>query len=326
MAQSVKIITKDAQALLRTTRKYSIKQVSPGLYYHFGVEEGIISSPLKKCPIDDLSSTTLNLHINIDGLPLTKNSCSQFWPIWDTKRLSSTPPFLIGCYHGYSKPDSANAFLENFVADINICLCNGIDFNGRTFHIKLEAITCDAPARAFVKNIKGHNGYFGCDRCTQEGEHVQNRMTFPETHSRLRTNACFQSRTNEAHHTGDSILENVEGIDMIRDFPQDYMHLAYLGVMRKLVLLWLRGKLPVRLSSRQTGRISNDSLKLRKFIPQEFARKPRGLKEIDRWKSTEFRQLLLYTGPLVLKESLPKNTSLISWLLIVPLEYPSVQN
>lgn len=30
----------------------------------------------------------------------------------------------------------------------------------------------DAPARAFLKCIKGHSGYFSCERCTEEGVYV----------------------------------------------------------------------------------------------------------------------------------------------------------
>ncbi len=94
---------------------------------------------------------------------------------------------------------------------------------------------------------------------------------------------------------------------MINVFPYEYMHLVCLGVMRKLLFLWTRGKITVfRLSAQQVNVISDFLLSLKSEIPVEFNRKPRSLREIDRWKATEFRQLLLYTGPIVLKHVLPE--------------------
>lgn len=122
-----KLLPIDARTLLCTPRQYNITAVPPGSYYHFGIEDGITST-LEKFPLE-LSSVrpTLNLHVNIDGLPLTKSSCSQFWPILGSLRnVPSAPPFLIGCYHGYSKSESANMFLSDFVADINSCLSDGV--------------------------------------------------------------------------------------------------------------------------------------------------------------------------------------------------------
>ena len=87
---------------------------------------------------------------------------------------------------------------------------------------------------------------------------------------------------------------------MVKQFPIDYMHQLCLGVMRKLILLWMRGKPDVKMSSGHVEAVSKKLMELKPFIPNTFARKPRGLKEVDRWKATEFRQFLLYTGKIAL--------------------------
>lgn len=50
--------------------------------------------------------------------------------------------------------------------------------------------------------------------------------------------------------------------------------------------------------------ISSEHVKIGSHMPVEFSRKPRPLDETPRWKATEFRSFLLYTGPVVLKEHL----------------------
>lgn len=91
-------------------------------------------------------------------------------------------------------------------------------------------------AKAFVKGIKGHSGYYGCDKCTQKSVCVNRVQTFPETEACQRTDSSFRSKQNPEHHKYETPLLNLN-VDMIAAFPHDYMHLVCLGVMRRLLTL-----------------------------------------------------------------------------------------
>ena len=52
----------------------------------------------------------------------------------------------------------------------------------------------------------------------------------------------FDEMTVEAHHLGPSLLRNMN-LGTVTKFPLDYMHLACLGAMKRLLLLWIRGQL-----------------------------------------------------------------------------------
>jgi len=82
------------------------------------------------------------------------------------------------------------------------------------------------------------------------------------------------------------------------------MHLICLGVVKKLILLWVKGPRTVKLSQQLLNQISGALLNLQSSIPNDFVRRPRSLKDVKLWKGTEFRQFLLYTGPVVLKNVL----------------------
>ena len=63
------------------------------------------------------------------------------------------------------------------------------------------SVVCDAPARAFLKCIKGHSGYSGCDKCTQPGVY-NSKMTFLEVDAPIRTNVAFDGMEDAEHHKG----------------------------------------------------------------------------------------------------------------------------
>ena len=111
-------------------------------------------------------------------------------------------------------------------------------------------------------------------------------------------------RSDPGYQKGTSILELLN-LDMADGILLDYMHVACLGVMRKLLKFWVEGPSSIRLRPKAIQMISDRLESLGKMISSDFGRKPRGLQEISRWKATELRQFLLYTGPIVLRNILP---------------------
>lgn len=131
---------------------------------------------------------------------------------------------------------------------------------------------------------------------------MKGRTCFPKTNCRKRTNDEFRQKIQLSHHTGTSLLEDIPKFDMIVGFPMDYMHLICLGVVKKLIVnMWVYGKPPHRLLNLAIQQISDLHKSFRHHVPIAFATKPRSLDEVKRWKATEFRLFLLYSGPVVMK-------------------------
>ncbi|KYN04656.1 hypothetical protein ALC62_04487 [Cyphomyrmex costatus] len=259
---------------------------------------------MKSC---DTVNNNIHVNINIDGLPLAKSSNSQLWPILgEIQNHTFKDPFLIGAYHGYKKPRNANEFLQKFYDEYVILHNEGFLFKNKRYYVTIRAIICDTPAKSFITGIKGHNAYFGCGKCFCEGIYYNHKIVFLEEDVTLRTDHNFRNRQNPEHHINTSLLESLP-IDMVKHFPLDYMHLVCLGVMKKMLLLWTKGKQTFRLRNRDIITLSTDLINLKKFIPVEFSRRPRGLNEVDRWKATEFRNFLLYFGPIILQKYLNKD-------------------
>lgn len=103
------------------------------------------------------------------------------------------------------------------------------------------------------------------------------------------------------------ILNNIPQFLPISNTPLGYMHLICLGVVKKIILLWTKGPLSVRLNLRSINKISHLLMLLRNSTPSEFVRRPRSINDVKLWKAVEFRNFLLYTGPIVLRYILKKD-------------------
>ena len=293
-------LPKDPRTLTKTPKVDNIKLIAGGQYYHFGIAT-CITQQLDQSPI--MLGNQISIFVNVNGLTLFKSSTWEFWPIHGNIQSDfKTEPFVIGLFYGSKKPKNVHEYLEDFVSEMLELQENGLQVNGTLHQVNIAGFICDTPARAFVKYVKGHSGYAGCDKCTVYGYH-DGRMTYPETNAPLRTDVAFDEMVDDEHHRDRSPLSRL-GIGMVSLFPLDYMHLVCLGVMKGLIKFWIKGPLGTcRIGATANAQIA-EKLMYKSFMPREFVCKPRDFSEVDRWKATEFRQFLLHTGPVCLLHSL----------------------
>jgi hypothetical protein len=302
-------LPRDSRTLNATPRTIDVTEFQNGEYHHVGIKN-CLQNLVNKGSLDmnKVTNDVISIQVNIDGLPLFKSSSMQLWPILGKlKQPIDSEPFMIGVFAGTGKPQDVNEYLKEFVDEVTQLEMSGVMLCDRSVMVCLHSFVCDAPARGFLKKIKSFTGYSGCERCSQTGKYLGGRMTFPEVSAHRRTNEEFINMSDEDHHlsTDPSPLTVLSSIGMVSSFVLDYMHLVCLGVVRRLLIFWIRGPLLVRLPANSVKEISRQMLLLRSSVPCEFSRRPRSLSEIDRWKATEFRQFVLFTGPQVLKKVLP---------------------
>ena len=302
----VQTLPKDARSLLQTPICQKPDSLQNGEYIHLGLNN-CLQSLSKRYNLSD--AQCIEIQINIDGIPLSSSSQVDLWPILGRIIMPVlSEVFTIGIHCGKGKPVSVNDYLVRFVKEIKDIREQGgllLNEKGGKIPIVIKNFVCDAPARAFLKMTRGHNYHQGCDKCFQEGEYVDNRMTFQfkDIASPVRLDEHFSNHDDfDDYFIGNSSLLDLN-IGMVNQFPFDYMHMVCLGNVRRIITSWKVGNrnLSCRLGSTEIKEICARQELCRKHIPSEFQRRCRSIDLSDRWKATECRQFLLYVGPVVLK-------------------------
>ena len=96
---------------------------------------------------------------------------------------------------------------------------HGIVFEDTVYPFSIVAFISDAPARAFIKSVKGHSGYHACEQCEVRGNYVENRVTYAGEHNNIpRTDIDFNLNAYQHHEIGVSPLSQWD-IPVYLDFP-----------------------------------------------------------------------------------------------------------
>lgn len=123
-------------------------------------------------------------------------------------------PFVVDLYHGDTKPENVEAYLNKFIAEVSTLQNDGISISDRNFQVKIKCFIYDTPARAFLKCTIGHTGFNACERCTVQGYKEGATTIFPIVYSAERTDASFRGTTQPTHHNDVTALLRILAISI----------------------------------------------------------------------------------------------------------------
>lgn len=287
-------LPKDVRTLLKTPRNIPLQNKCGGDYIYFGLETTILKH-ISELP---RNNDKIELFVNVDGIPVFKSTSVTLWPILCS--FANVQPFAVAIFCGKGKPSTEESFMSDFLVELSNLLQSGITTQDKHYSISLKLFCCDAPARQFLKSIISHNGYNACERCTVYGSHVNHRQVFLGSGHPLRNDREFNQYNYKEHQKALCTLAEYN-IPCVTTFVLDIMHLVYLGVTKRILVFFNKGQRSCKISEAQKAIISEKLRELSGKMPSEFARQPRGINEFKRWKATELKNFLLYTGMVVLK-------------------------
>lgn len=285
-----------------------------GRYIYIGLEKGI----RERLSSDVAFSRTLNkivLQINIDGIPFANKARRHIWPI--LVKFSDFPPITVAIFDGDGKPKDLPAFINPFLDELSDLQDKGLkvgcENEERILPVSVQCWICDAPARSWLKNVKGHGGFNACDRCDMMfvrccrrtvHDRFQARSASKRTDEGFENMAYYNRKERLTHQKGFTPLMQYD-VGCVSQFTLDYMHCVCLGVVKRLLVLWMRSTDMLHLFT-PLGRRGREKFEhlvklLGSCMPKDFTRQEmRSTEDINYWKAKELRIFLLYTGPLIL--------------------------
>jgi len=300
-----------SRTVLGTKTNFNLEKVAGGDYIHISIQHALpLALKHASASAEQLLQSPLKLQLNFDGVPVFGSTNYSIWPILGKVVAPvATKVFAVGVFGGKKKPHPFDDYLRALVDEFcNINADGGIflEITNSSVPLIIHNIVCDAAARASVRNVHAFNFRYGCDRCKVRGDVIDHRMTFRDLHAEPRLDTDFdkpiESDDEEEYRIDNCILRDV-GVGMVSQFPHDYMHLVCLGVVRNIATMLHTGRSNGRLTGTVVSEISEHMAECASHIPKEFQRRCRTLFESSRWKATECRQFLLYSGPVVLSNT-----------------------
>lgn len=170
------------------------KRGTIGAFAYLGLEKNLQA----RVP-ENYVRDTVKILVNIDGAKCYVYGKTQLWPILVkvVDELYESDVFVCAVFCGDSKPGSLRDYLRDFVKECNRLHEKGLHINSRILKFEILAFICDTPARAYLKCVKGHAGFYSCERCNVKGLSVGKKRIFQKTNAAPRSHATFKVKKHK---------------------------------------------------------------------------------------------------------------------------------
>lgn len=261
----------------------------------------------------------LPLIVNTDGVKTYKSTSASLWLIQvyqgyiqPSQRYMMKNILIIAAHFG--KTISLFDFFYPLLNEMRSVVDNGgitIIHNKQQYRFMplLLGACCDIPATEHLRETAGYAGHFACGYCEHPGISIK-RDANSKPYIRYvkgsfvnRTHDSFIEAYNQLKYNKEpvcgvkrvSCMIAAHSFDLVHGFSIDHMHCAELGVMKKLLKLWLdtnNNKEPYYIKKKDQVILSNRILILKPV--SEITRGPRSIFSRGEFKANELRNLLLF--------------------------------
>lgn len=260
----------------------------------------------------------LPLIINTDGVKVFNCNHKSLWLIQTIQgwlppsiRFYPTNVMVLAAHFSNKKPKMRDFFYPLLKDIRQMQNDGGIKFNYRGEDLYFMPIIfsccCDLPAKTDLLEMSGHTAYYGCGFCLLPGITVQGKNRAMPRYIKGTDNYELRSHENMVRIYAQLKNEPIKGVkrmscmvaangfDLINSVSIDYMHCVLLGIMKKLLNLWLDStnhNMPYYIEKRHQIALSHRIVNIKPI--SEISPRPRSLFSRGDFKANEYRSLLYY--------------------------------
>lgn len=289
-----------------------IVYMSAGKYLHYGLQEAIQNNT-QGWPVS-------LLHLTVAIYVHEQKYIMLIGKVFSNKneRKLTSRDFIIGLYEGaITDVRLGNEILRPFVTEYLLVKsehegefkeCVDETQSNIGLRVKLHAIVVDQQAISIILCTALLGSIYACPKCRLIGQYVQSTgcLIFPSICAKgfLRSDNDFDGCFDRNYHLAYPLAQQLR-IGLVTQVVLDYKHIVCLGVMRRLWNLWTKGRLEHRINKATIKQMERQLFIMGKQKPLEFRSGPPSPLMTDTWTPYDWRQFLLYYGPVVLKDALP---------------------